>query len=274
MTAEETAEKGRIAEETTTGRTRRKPSWMTEYQILRGNCLNQVLAARLLENEDAETEKTDDDGADTKKKKGLNRMSSKMNVLQKCLNIRYDKLDFEVDGFSAEYLALHPMAAAKKQPSLVEEHFQPVMEDEDHCQSDSDASTASQSSEEDRTDSKRKFKNKSRVASGLDSTISSSNPLGGNSMSSSSPFRQLLVQLPYTNCKTAFEIPCPHQQATSLPTEVYAHPHRSAIYLLTEVLPTPYSPPPTGVRHKVHHFVSYRGSILVPCAHNWRDHCH
>ena len=70
--------------------------------------------------------------------------------------------DFEVDEFSSEYLALHPMAA-KKQPSLVEEHFEPVMEDEDQSQSHSDASTASQSSEEDRTDDKRKSKSKSRI---------------------------------------------------------------------------------------------------------------
>lgn len=48
--------------------------------------------------------------------------------------------DFEIDEMSQEYLALHPVASSKKQPSLVEEHFEPVFEDEDQGSSDSDAS--------------------------------------------------------------------------------------------------------------------------------------
>ncbi|PSS33523.1 Nucleolar protein [Actinidia chinensis var. chinensis] len=124
--------------------------------------VNRVLAARLLEDEDVETEKKDDNGADakktSKKKKGLS-----SDVLKdERFTEMFENKDFEVDEFSSEYLALHPMAA-KKQPSLVEEHFEPVMEDEDQSQSHSDASTASQSSEEDRTDDKRKSKSKSRI---------------------------------------------------------------------------------------------------------------
>ena len=38
--------------------------------------------------------------------------------------------------------------ASKKQPSMVEEHFEPVMENEDQNASDSDVSEASQSSED------------------------------------------------------------------------------------------------------------------------------
>lgn len=53
--------------------------------------------------------------------------------------------------------------ASKKQPSLVEEHFEPVMEDDEQDLSDSDASPASSSSEDDRTNDKRKSKSKSRV---------------------------------------------------------------------------------------------------------------
>lgn len=48
-----------------------------------------------------------------------------------------------------------------KQPSLVEEHFERVMEDEDL--SDSDASAASQSSEGELGNDKSKAKNKAQV---------------------------------------------------------------------------------------------------------------
>lgn len=50
--------------------------------------------------------------------------------------------DFEIDEFSQEYRALHPMPSTK-QPSLVEEHFRPAMEDNDPDLSDSDASATS-----------------------------------------------------------------------------------------------------------------------------------
>ncbi|KAI7984381.1 Nucleolar protein 10 [Camellia lanceoleosa] len=124
--------------------------------------VNRVLAARLLENEAAENEKKDEDGADakktSKKKKGLRSDDLKDERFAAI----FENKDFEVDEFSQEYLALHPMAS-KKQPSLVEEHFEPVMEDDEQDLSDSDASPASSSSEDDRTNDKRKSKSKSRV---------------------------------------------------------------------------------------------------------------
>lgn len=55
--------------------------------------------------------------------------------------------NFEIDELSQEYLALHPMASTK-QPSLVEEHFQPVLEDSDENLSNSDASVESDSEDE------------------------------------------------------------------------------------------------------------------------------
>lgn len=55
--------------------------------------------------------------------------------------------DYEIDEQSQEFLALHPMAS-KKQPSLVEEHFEPVMDNKDQITSDSDVSEASQSSDD------------------------------------------------------------------------------------------------------------------------------
>lgn len=70
--------------------------------------------------------------------------------------------EFEIDESSREYLALHPVASTK-QPSLVDEHFDPVMEDEDLSLSDSDASAASQSSEGELNDGDIHTKKKARV---------------------------------------------------------------------------------------------------------------
>lgn len=43
--------------------------------------------------------------------------------------------DFEIDEYSQEYKALHPVSSNKR-ASLVEEHFRPIMEDEDENHSD------------------------------------------------------------------------------------------------------------------------------------------
>ncbi|GFS40690.1 ribosomal protein L13 family protein [Actinidia rufa] len=69
----------------------------------------------------------------------------------------------------------------------------------------------------------------------------------------------VLVQLPHKICKTASKIPCPHQRATPLPTKVYAPPHWSACTFSSRC-----PAPPTGVRRKVCHFASCRGSISPP----------
>lgn len=69
--------------------------------------------------------------------------------------------DYEIDEYSQEYKALHPVSS-KKQPSLVEEHFRPVMEDEDQ-NSDSDASATSLSSEDEPGHKKSKMERKGRT---------------------------------------------------------------------------------------------------------------
>ncbi|XVF30399.1 hypothetical protein REPUB_Repub16aG0053900 [Reevesia pubescens] len=110
--------------------------------------VNQDLAERILENEEAENEKKDTDGNETKKtsKKKKGALSTDIFKDDRFAQIFEDK-DYEIDDQSQEYLALHPMAS-KKQPSLVEEHFEPIMENEDQRTSDSDVSEASQSSED------------------------------------------------------------------------------------------------------------------------------
>lgn len=105
--------------------------------------VNRALAARLLESEEAENEKRDADDDETKKaskkKKGLN-MQDLQDERFKAL---FTDEDFEIKDSSQEYLALHPMGVSKKQTSLINEHFEPVMSDDDEALSDSDASTSS-----------------------------------------------------------------------------------------------------------------------------------
>lgn len=73
-------------------------------------------------------------------------------------NVFWFLQDYEVDKDSLEYLALHPLAPTT-QPSLVEEHFDPVI-DEDH---NSDASTASVASDDEDKDDRSKDGKKSHV---------------------------------------------------------------------------------------------------------------
>ncbi|KAL8223572.1 hypothetical protein R6Q57_019047 [Mikania cordata] len=123
--------------------------------------VNRDLAKRLLEDEELEATKKETDVVDTKKpnkkKKGLT-----SEVLQdERFKSLFSNEDFEVDENSLEYRALHPLAAPVQQ-SLVKEHFEPFMvEDED--QSDSDASEEHQSSADELTDDKNRDRKKNRA---------------------------------------------------------------------------------------------------------------
>lgn len=120
--------------------------------------VNRTLVKQLLENEEANL-KEDVDGVDakktSKKKRGLT-----IDILQ---DERFKRItentDFEIDENSHEYRALHPMPSLK-QPSLVEEHFEPVMDGEEP--SDSDESAATETSEDEQVNEKNSRK-KSRV---------------------------------------------------------------------------------------------------------------
>ncbi|XP_061356188.1 uncharacterized protein LOC133300623 [Gastrolobium bilobum] len=105
--------------------------------------VNRALAARLLESEEAENEKRDADDDETKKaskkKKGIN-MQDLQDERFKAI---FTNENFEIKESSQEYLALHPMGS-KKQTSLLEEHFEPVMSDDDQDLRDSDASASSE----------------------------------------------------------------------------------------------------------------------------------
>ncbi|KAL3641833.1 hypothetical protein CASFOL_012648 [Castilleja foliolosa] len=113
--------------------------------------VNRTLAAKIHEDEDeqnekmaafdvaAETAAADADAKKTtKKKKGLT--SDVLN--DERFKVMFENADFEVDEYSHEYRALHPMASTiPKKPSLLEEHFETVDEEDDQSISgDSDVS--------------------------------------------------------------------------------------------------------------------------------------
>ncbi|KAH9657792.1 NUC153 domain-containing protein [Citrus sinensis] len=124
--------------------------------------VNRGLAARLLENEEAENEKKDVDDDDENKKKLKKKKALSSDVFKdERFAAMFENKDYQIDEFSQEYIALHPMAT-QKQSSLVEEHFEPVMEvDKDQSLSDSDVSAASQSSDDEL--GKEKINKKSRA---------------------------------------------------------------------------------------------------------------
>lgn len=66
--------------------------------------------------------------------------------------------DFEIDEFSREYLALHPMPATTHKPSLLEEHFEALSDEDEQSISGSDVS-----SEDDGDDVDGKSTRKSHV---------------------------------------------------------------------------------------------------------------
>ncbi|KAI3443172.1 WD_REPEATS_REGION domain-containing protein [Psidium guajava] len=122
--------------------------------------VNRVLAARLLENDEAENENKGSDDNEIKKKlkkkKGLN-----SEVLKdERFAAMFENKDYQIDEESQEYISLHPMSS-QKQPSLVEEHFEPV--EDDDASDYSDASAESQASEEEPDFDKDGSKKKSHV---------------------------------------------------------------------------------------------------------------
>ncbi|KAL0404824.1 UNVERIFIED_CONTAM: Nucleolar protein 10 [Sesamum radiatum] len=128
--------------------------------------VNRALAARLLEEEeelnenkgadDADVQKTSDAKKTSKKKKGLT-----SEVLKdERFTAMFENKDFEVDEFSNEYMALHPMPSTTKKPSLLEEHFEAVEEEDEQGIGGSDASSASELSEDEYENTKGKSKKK------------------------------------------------------------------------------------------------------------------
>ncbi|ERN19337.1 nucleolar protein 10 [Amborella trichopoda] len=110
--------------------------------------VNKKLAARLLE--DAEDAELNIDGDTAAKKKSAKKKKGLANeILQdKRFSVLFENKEFEVDEFSPEYLAQH-RSSLKKQPSLIDEHFEPVEnDDEDEEINGSDASTANHSLED------------------------------------------------------------------------------------------------------------------------------
>ncbi|KAJ0246784.1 Embryo sac development arrest 7 [Hirschfeldia incana] len=117
--------------------------------------VNRDLAASLVNEEDGEEEKKsaeDEEAAkkaSKKKKPGL----SDENFKDGRFGDMFENPDFQIDPESYEYGVLHPVTSSKKQPSLVDEHFEAVTDDDEN--SDSDASQGSDDESEDGRPSKK-----------------------------------------------------------------------------------------------------------------------
>ncbi|XP_051138848.1 uncharacterized protein LOC127256742 [Andrographis paniculata] len=123
--------------------------------------VNRTLASRLLEEEEEQNDnKGTDDGAEPPKKSDAKKTKKKKALTSEVLKddrftSMFENKDFEVDEFSQEYRALHPMA---KNPTLLEEHFKTVPDDDELAASDSDGFSGSEPSdnEHERTNDKSK----------------------------------------------------------------------------------------------------------------------
>ncbi|KAL1564819.1 nucleolar protein 10-like [Salvia divinorum] len=107
--------------------------------------VNRTLAARLLEAEEEQNDDKDADVAETQEKTGAKKGPKRKRGLttevlkDERFTSMFEDKDFEVDEFSKEYLALHPMPATTNKPSLLEEHFEALSEDDEQSISGSDA---------------------------------------------------------------------------------------------------------------------------------------
>ncbi|XP_065877799.1 uncharacterized protein [Euphorbia lathyris] len=127
--------------------------------------VNRKLAGDILQNEETENEKKVIEETENEKKVIEETETKKPSKKKKGISselfednrftLLFENEDFEIDEQSQHYLSLHPMASTK-QSSLLNEHFEPI-DDEDQDSSDADA--LSHSSE----DEPGKINKKSRV---------------------------------------------------------------------------------------------------------------
>ncbi|KAF5201558.1 Nucleolar protein [Thalictrum thalictroides] len=118
--------------------------------------VNRGLAG-ILEREAQEGEANDDDATVKQKKSSKRKKGLSTDILKdERFSEMFKNKDFEVVESSQEYRSLHPMPS-KKQPDLVKEHFEPIMEEDEEL-SDYDVSTASQSSDDDSNREKNNVK--------------------------------------------------------------------------------------------------------------------
>uniref|UniRef100_A0A1D1XHZ7 Nucleolar protein 10 n=1 Tax=Anthurium amnicola TaxID=1678845 RepID=A0A1D1XHZ7_9ARAE len=113
--------------------------------------VNRLYAASILENQETDEAEADrGDNSDKKRKLKKRKLVCSELLKDERFAAMFEDKDFEVDENSEEYLSRYAHSSKeKKQPFLIEEHFEPVLEDdEEQGLSDSDGSRASKSSED------------------------------------------------------------------------------------------------------------------------------
>ncbi|KAG0497332.1 hypothetical protein HPP92_002023 [Vanilla planifolia] len=124
--------------------------------------VNRQLAAKILANQEGEGELEIANDPNAKKKSKKTKGLTGEIFEDKRFTAIFENKDFEVDELSPEYLSLHPHST-KNNSLLVEEYFDPVIEDEPKDGSASDSSVESQSSKERFNDTSKPKKGPNQV---------------------------------------------------------------------------------------------------------------
>ncbi|XP_039118255.1 nucleolar protein 10-like isoform X2 [Dioscorea cayenensis subsp. rotundata] len=121
--------------------------------------VNRLLAAHLLENEETKQAEQENVGEGTIKKKKNKGLTSDI-LRDERFKAMFEDKDFEIDEQSAEYLSLHPLAqqATKKRPSLIEEHFEPILQDDEGNSDSEGLATSEDDFEKDKEEEKKNSK--------------------------------------------------------------------------------------------------------------------
>ncbi|KAF3332315.1 nucleolar protein 10 [Carex littledalei] len=106
--------------------------------------VNRGLAAQLHDKEEEENyEKENADDIDTNAKKKKKNKGLTSDILKDDrFKLMFENPDFEIDELSQDYLQYRPQQSRRDPSSLIEEHFEPAMDDEDDEPGSSDASEA------------------------------------------------------------------------------------------------------------------------------------
>ncbi|EOA23553.1 hypothetical protein CARUB_v10016747mg [Capsella rubella] len=119
--------------------------------------VNRELAARLLVDDAEEEMKTAEDEEATKKVSKKKKPILGSEILgDSRFTAMFENPDLQIDPESYEYGVLHPVASSKKQPSLLEEHFEAVSDDDEN--SDASQSSDDEADNGDATRSSKKAK--------------------------------------------------------------------------------------------------------------------
>ncbi|KAF6171216.1 hypothetical protein GIB67_001931 [Kingdonia uniflora] len=135
--------------------------------------VNRTLAAKIRDDEESQDGGKDAD-ANGKRKPNKKRGLCSDVLEDKRFAAMFENKNFEINESSQEYKLLHPMSS-KKHPSLIEEHFEPVREEDEDDQSLSDDDVSAKLKDDlikDKSTAKKKLRNPSGDGNSGESSLS------------------------------------------------------------------------------------------------------